>query len=200
MSRSSKIAVVIAALACAPFAAAHAQNQPDPYNPSRFSVEPYLSQMWSKNDVSDEYDTAGGFGVRVMFGHSTASQALSTFFNRARAGAFVSYANNIGDAEASITHYGVQADFPLLAAPSSATTGFFIDPFISLGAGLFHTSADAPGGTNTTSNDFSLIPAVGIQLPITGAIKFRGDLRDAIVFGNSTTNNFIAEGGISIGF
>jgi hypothetical protein len=42
---------------------------------------------------------------------------------------------------------------------------------------------------------------VGVQVPITGEIKFRGDIRDAIVFGEGkTSNNFVLEGGISIGF
>ena len=42
---------------------------------------------------------------------------------------------------------------------------------------------------------------MGVQVPITGELKFRGDIRDAIVFGEGrTTNNFVFEGGISIGF
>jgi hypothetical protein len=202
MSRLSNLAVGILAVTAAPFAAAQAQETADPYNPSRFTVEPYLSQSWTKNDVTDEYDGAGGFGVRVMFGHADASQIASSFFNRARTGAFVTYANNIGDLEASQAHYGVQIDFPLLVAPATATGPLAFDPFVSLGAGIFHTSVDNPldNGTNITSNDFALTPAIGIIVPITGEIKFRGDLRDAVLFGDNTTNNFLAEGGISIGF
>jgi hypothetical protein len=37
-------------------------------------------------------------------------------------------------------------------------------------------------------------------VPLTGAIKFRGDIRDVIVFGDERTNNFVFEGGISVGF
>ena len=196
MSRLSKIAFGVAALLSAPVLAANAQSTADPYNPSRFTVEPYLSQAWTKNDVTDKYNGTGGFGARVMFGHSTASNALSTIFNRARAGAFVTYAQ--GDADVKQYHYGVQGDFPLLAAPGAA--GFPLDPFVSLGLGIIHTTIPFGPGTNLTSNDFALTPAIGTLIPITGEIKFRGDLRDAIVFGDNTTNNFIAEGGISIGF
>jgi len=196
MSRFSTIALGAAALLCAP-TLAHAQAAPsDPYNASRFSVEPYLSETWTKNDVTDKRNGTGGFGVRVMFGQSSASRALSTLFNRARAGAFVTYAS--GDNSLKQYNYGVQGDFPLFATPAGA--GFRLDPFVSLGIGAIHSSVDAGSGTNITSNDFALTPAVGTLIPIAGAVKFRGDLRDAILFGNSTTNNFIAEGGISIGF
>lgn len=201
MSRLSNLALgVVLAAAAAPFAAAQAQDAPDPYNPARFTVEPYLSQSWTKNDVTDEYDGAGGFGVRALFGHSDPAKALSTFFDRSLFGAYLTYANNIGDADASQLHYGVEADFPLFAAPRTPNTGFRIDPFVSIGAGILHSSVDLGNGTNLTSNDFTLTPAIGTFLPITGEIKFRGDLRDAIAFGDNTTNNFIAEGGISIGF
>ena len=91
-----------------------------------------------------------------------------------------------------------RGDFPLFVTP--ATAGFYLDPFLSLAIGGIHTSVDAGGGTNLTSNDFALTPAIGTLIPITGEIKFRGDLRDAITFGDKTRNNFIAEGGISIGF
>jgi hypothetical protein len=199
MSRSSKLILGAIALASTPVVAL-AQQAADPYNPSRFQVEPYLSQSWAKSDATDKYEGLGGFGVRVIFGHSTASDVVSTFFNRAQAGAYLTYSS--GDNSAKLFHYGVEADFPLLAAPRVADPGFRIDPFIGVGLGIFHTSVDNPGnpGTNITSNDFAFVPAAGILLPITGEIKVRGDLRDAIVFGDKTTNNFTLEGGISIGF
>lgn len=201
MSRLSTIALGVLALSGAPLAAAHAQsNVADPYNPARFTVEPYLSHTWLDTDVGDR-EGLGGFGARVMFGHSSASNALSTVFNRARVGAFLTYHAEQKDFNLSAIHYGVEADFPLLAAPRDAGTPLMLDPFVSLGAGIFHTSVDAGEGTNLTSNDFALTPAAGILIPITGEIKFRGDLRDAIVFGQgSTSNNFVLEGGISIGF
>ena len=198
MTRLSNFALAALALTAAPAAAA-AQDVADPYNPSRFTVEPYLSHTWLDTDAGD--DNLGGFGVRVMFGRAQASRIASTFFNRARTGAFFTYNSEQGDANLKAYHVGVQADFPLLAAPADATGPLRFDPFLSLGAGIFNTSGPGQNaGTRDSSNDFALTPAAGVLIPITGEIKFRGDLRDAVVFGEKTTNNFIVEGGISIGF
>ncbi len=199
MSRLSKIALSALALAVAPVAVARAQDTADPYNPSRFTVEPYLSQTWVESDLSDDRDALGGFGVRVMFGRADASQIVSSLVQRARAGAFFTYNAEQKD-DISSYHIGGELDFPLFSAPRDANTPLRLDPFVSLGAGIFHVARNIGGGVERSTNDFALTPAIGILLPITGEIKFRGDLRDAIVFGDKTYNNFGAEGGISIGF
>ena len=201
MSRLSNVALGVLALSAAPLAA-HAQDVADPYNPSRFAVEPYLSHMFLETDANSDREGQGGFGVRVMFGQAQASQTLSTFFNRARAGGYFTFNSEQGDAELKSIHYGVQADFPLFAAPRDPNAGFRIDPFLSLGAGILNASIPSgTAGTRESSNDFTLTPAIGTLLPITGEIKFRGDIRDVILFGEGrTSNNFVFEGGISIGF
>lgn len=187
-----------AALLAAPLGVARAQSQSNMNGtPSRYTLELYLAEYRLKTDASNGSMGAGGVGARMMFGHSDATKVVSTFFNRARAGAYATYTGKQGNDDVSSWQIGGQADFPLLAVPMS-----HLDPFVSLGAGIFHSSRNNPiqSGTNITSNDFALTPAIGTLVPITGSIAFRGDLRDAIVFGNSTTNNFGAEGGISIGF
>lgn len=201
MSRLSTIALGVA-LISAPVLTARAQDVADPYNPSRFTVEGYLSHMFLESDANEDRESQGGFGARVMFGRADASQALSTIFNRARAGAYLTYNAEQGNAEVKSIHYGVQADFPLFAAPRDPNAGFRIDPFVSLGAGVLNSSVPSgTRGTRESSNDFTLTPAIGTLLPITGEIKFRGDIRDVILFGEgSTSNNFVFEGGISIGF
>ncbi|HET7456232.1 MAG TPA: hypothetical protein VFJ74_01170 [Gemmatimonadaceae bacterium] len=200
MTRLSKLyaATAAAAVFAAPLATAHAQEATTTTAPaSRFAVELYLAQYSVETEASSRTGL-GGFGARVMFGHSDATNVLRTFFNRARAGAFITYTAKQKENDVATTHVGAQADFPLLATPMNG----YLDPFVSLGAGVFHASTTGSvAGTNTTSNDFALTPAVGTLIPITGAISFRGDLRDVVIFGqNKTTNNFLAEGGISIGF
>lgn len=201
MSRLSNVALTALALAVAPAAAA-AQDVADPYNPSRFVIEPYLSHMFLETDANSDRESQGGFGVRVMFGQAQASRAVSTFFNRARVGGYATYNAEQGDQELKSIHYGVQADFPLLAAPADATGPLRFDPFLSLGAGILNASVPSgTSGTRVSSNDFTLTPAAGVQVPITGEIKFRGDIRDVVLFGEGrTSNNFVFEGGISIGF
>lgn len=199
----SAAAAALTLATLAPLATAHAQTTNDTMRPSRFSVEPYLAEYSFDNGGNNGGRTGiGGFGARVMFGHSDATKALSTFFNRARAGAYLTYTSE--QKNYSTTNIGVQGDFPIFAAP---TYGGWLDPFVSLRAGVFHTAINRavfgnslPPGFNPTQNKFALTPAVGTLIPITGSIKFRGDLGDVVVFGDNTTQNFVAEGGISIGF
>ena len=194
-----------AALVAAPLGMAHAQSTETDMNgtPSRFALELYLAQYSVDNPAPGEGRTGvGGVGARMMFGNADATKVVSTFFNRARAGIFATYTAEKDFV--STWHIGGQADFPLFAAP---VANGFLDPFVSLGAGIFRATIDndafggnVPSGFDASSNDFALTPAIGTLIPITGAIKFRGDLRDVITFDNGTTNNFVAEGGISIGF
>ena len=187
-----------AALVAAPLSAAHAQAESNMNgSPSRFALELYLAQYRIKTDASNGSNGAGGVGARLMFGHSDATKVVSTFFQRARAGVYGTYMGEQGNDDVSSWQLGGQLDFPLLATPMR-----YMDPFVSLAAGVLHTSRNntQQSGTSVTSSDFALTPAVGALFPITGSIAFRGDLRDAIVFGNSTTNNYGIEGGISVRF
>ena len=198
-ARLLSLVTAAAALVAAPVSVAQAQVETNMNgSPSRYSLELYLSQQWANSDATDGSDGIGGIGGRMMFGRGDATRALSTFFSRARAGVFATYFAKQGGSDLSAFHVGGQADFPLFAVPINGR----FDPFLSLGAGVFHTRVDGPvSGTNITSNDFALTPAAGILIPISGAISFRGDLRDAIVFGQGdTSNNFVLEGGISVGF
>lgn len=195
-ARSFALCAAVAFLA-APLAAAHAQGDNMNGTPSRFTLEGYLAQYWLDTDASNGSNAAGGVGVRLMLGHSDATKVASSLFNRARAGAYFTYTGEQGDDDVTSWQLGGQFDFPLLVRPMS-----YLDPFLSLGAGVLHSSRNNPdvSGTSVSSSDFALIPAIGTLIPITGSIGFRGDLLDTIVFGNSTTNNFGIQGGINIGF
>ena len=76
-----------------------------------------------------------------------------------------------------------------------------VDPFVSVGLGVFHASAPSGrAGTKLTSNDFAFTPGAGVRIPFFSGIGARGDVRLPIVFGNSTSMNFAVEGGIYISF
>ena len=194
-ARLFSICTAAAALAAAPLGVAHAQYDTNMNGaPSKYTFELYLAQ-YSFEGGNDGRTGIGGIGGRVMFGRGDATKVVSTFFNRARAGVFAVYTAEQKDI--TTFHVGGQADFPLFAAP---VANGFLDPFVSLGAGLFRQSVDVIGADNS-SNNFALTPAVGTLIPLTGAIKFRGDIRDAIVFNDgNASNNWLFEGGISIGF
>jgi hypothetical protein len=199
MSQTRRIALLASAFAL--FAApTRAQAQDDTMGPSRVSVEGFLAQYMFDNPGGDR-ENIGGVGARLMFGRGDVTGTLNNFFNRAKAGVFLVYT---AEQEAVSTfHFGGQADFPIFAAPVASG---YLDPFFSLGLGGFRTKIDVPSGTgvpegfSATSTDFAFTPAIGTLIPLTGAIKFRGDIRDVIVFGDETTNNFVFEGGISVGF
>jgi len=185
-----------AALVAAPLGAAQAQYDTNMNGaPSKYTLELYLAQYSFDAGAGNDRTGIGGVGARMMFGRGDATKVVSTFFNRARAGVFATYTAEQKDI--TTWHIGGQADFPLFAAPIA---NGYLDPFVSLGAGLFRSSIDVIGADNTTNN-FALTPAVGTLFPLTGAIKFRGDIRDAIVFNDGdASNNWVFEGGISIGF
>jgi len=178
-----------------------AQDPVDPtlQGPSRVALEGFLAQY--SFDAGEDRVGIGGIGLRAMVGRGAVPGALTTFFNRARAGVFVVYTADQDENNVSTFHYGAQAEVPLFAAP---VANGFLDPFVSLSAGLFRASADAPAGSgaeDVSSTDFALSPGVGTMIPLFGAVAIRGDIRDVIIFGDpDTTNNFVFEGGISIGF
>lgn len=174
----------------APIAVVAQDAGPQPY---RFTIEGYLSQMSLDSDASKRTGL-GGFGARVMFNRSEVARAARTFFDRASAGAYWTYAKKGGT---SFNHIGGEVDVSLLP---TAINGV-IDPFVSLGLGAFRASAPSGiSGTKLTSTDLSLTPGAGIRIPFFSGIGARGDLRLPVVFGNSTSVNFVAEGGIYLSF
>jgi len=198
MLHARRIAALAGALTlfAIPAAQAAAQDQPMGIRPTRFTAEVYLAQYSLDNAGADgDREGLGGFGGRLMFNRSTASDALRTFFTRASGGVFATYTNQD---DFSTLHYGVQGDVALFPAPVARG---FLDPFISLGVGAFRTSSDFTGGEGSVVNtDFAITPAAGTRIPFFSGISFRGDLRAPIIFGESTTVNFVAEGGLSLSF
>ena len=185
-----------AALFMIPADQAAAQDQPLGIRPTRFTAQVYLAQYSLDNAAADGGRAGvGGFGGRLMFNRSTAANALRTFFTRASGGVFATYTNQD---DVSTLHYGVQGDVALFPAPVARG---WLDPFISVGLGGFRTSVNNPlGEGNIVNTDLALTPAAGTRIPLFSGISFRGDLRAPIIFGESTTVNFVAEGGLSLSF
>jgi hypothetical protein len=198
MPNVRKVAALAGALTLltVPVSQAAAQDQPLGIRPTRFTAEVYLAQYSLDNAGADGGRAGlGGFGGRLMFNRSAASDALRTFFTRASGGVFATYTTQD---ESSTLHYGVQGDVALFPAPVARG---FLDPFVSLGVGGFRSSANNPLGEGSVVNtDFAITPAAGTRVPLFSGISFRGDLRAPIIFGESTSVNFVAEGGLSLSF
>lgn len=185
-------------LAGAPVSAAIAQDSPAGVRPSRFTLSGHLANYWfDAGDVRDgDRASVGGYGVRLMFNRSDASEIARSFFDRASAGAFATFtARQDG---VTTQHIGGQLDVALFPAPVARG---FLDPFVSLGAGILRSDPE-DNAVQGPSSDFAITPAAGTRLPfLGGSIGFRGDLRAPIVFSDGDTRvNFLIEGGIYISF
>jgi hypothetical protein len=183
------------ALGAAPLATAAAQDTPAGVRPYRFTAEGYLANYFAYDrGPGGDRAAVGGYGVRVMFNRSDVANAARTFFERASAGVFATFtAEQDG---VSTQHIGGQVDVPLFAAPIARG---FLDPFVSLGAGVLRSSYDAPNVPSST--DFAVTPAAGTRIPFFSGIGFRGDIRAPLVFSDGDARiQWLAEGGIYISF
>lgn len=87
----------------------------------------------------------------------------------------------------STVHYGGELDIHTTDVPY----GGFIDPFITLGAGVMRTKTGAVNDFSLPAqkvNKFALTPGVGIRIPLLNHLQARADARDVIVF--SDPNGF----------
>jgi hypothetical protein len=191
--------LVAALLAAVPQGVARAQDTPVGVRPYRFTVEGFLAQSYLNDElVGGDKNTFGGYGVRVLFNRSTPANALRTVADRASVGGFLSASSGQGALDVATLHYGVQADVSIL--PRAAFRGT-LDPFVSLGVGAFRTTFGPRSGSGDIKNtDLAVTPAIGTRLSLLQGFGLRGDLRAPIVFGNSTTVNAVAEGGVFISF
>jgi len=119
---------------------------------------------------------------------------------------YLSYFPDVGSEEGSIEgsnntsilHYGVQHDAFFFRRP----LGGIIDPFLSVGAGVFRISAG-----DISDNQFALPVGGGIRIPVPNRFQLRVDVRDAILFGRedaegkkSTAHNLEIQAALGITF
>lgn len=193
MSILRRLATVLGGVASVALAVPAAAQDPN-VQAYRFTVQGYLANYWFDRGVDDRA-SVGGYGARVMFNRSTPAGVARTFFNRSSVGAFATFTAKQDNV--STQNLGVELDVPLLP---TAIAGGRLDPFVSLGAGVLRSKAEA-AGRSVTSTDFAITPAAGTRIPFFSGIGFRGDLRLPIVFSDGDTRlHFLAEGGIYVSF
>lgn len=184
-------ALVGAGLLAVPLAHSAAQESPVEVRPYRFTVEPYLANYWlDRGEAAGSRASVGGYGVRLMFNRSDVAKVARSFFDRASAGVYGTFTTKQN--LVSTQNLGGEVDVALFNAPIARG---FLDPFVSLGGGIYRIS----GGGDSKTN-FVLTPAAGTRIPLVSGVGFRGDLRAPIVFGSDTQLNFLAEGGVYFSF
>ena len=179
--------LVAATLVAAPAAA---QDTPQGIRPYRFTVEPFLTQLWLDDGVGDR-ETVGGLGARVLFNRSDAAEVTRSLFGRASTGAYLAYTGEQGGV--STLQVGVLAQSSLLAGPAARGV---LDPMVSLGIGAFRIDRDGVGA----ETDLAVTPGIGTRLRIFEGFGLRGDVRVPISFGTNTRAHPTAEGGLYFSF
>jgi len=188
---------VAVAVAAALPATAGAQRQLE----QRHTVEVYAAQYALQSGFGIAKKDIGGFGLRYEFERFDPERPGRTLFDRTRGGVFATYTAKQGSPDATTLHVGVQTDASMLPRPFLGA----VDPFISFGIGLFHTSQASVIPTTSQAKrisrtDFAFTPAVGTRHGVVNRAGVRLDLRPPFVFGLSTTANFVAEGGLYVSF
>jgi hypothetical protein len=166
------------------------------------TVEAYAARYSLHAQLGSGRQDLDGFGLRLQFDRFDPERPGRTLFDRTRGGVFATYTAKQGTPNISTLHVGVQTDASVLPRPLAGV----LDPFISFGIGLLHTSQETLVATTTsqghriTRTDFAFTPAVGTRLGVVNRVGARVDLRAPFVFGASTTANFVAEGGLYVSF
>ncbi|MBV9881330.1 MAG: hypothetical protein JO180_12575 [Gemmatirosa sp.] len=193
-------AVALAVSSAASVSSVRAQG-PAPDAPTfRYSVEGYLAQYALDDKTNSNSQSIGGFGLRLMAYRGASAAGGRGALDRASTSVFATFTPDQGTPKGNSIHVGAAIDVPFFRAP----LGGVLDPFASVGLGVFHTSRDVPNTTGGSGrlrrSDLALTPGVGTRIPFFNGIGARADLRAPIVFGFQTTANFVAEGGLYVSF
>lgn len=190
MSSFAFRALPAAALLAALAAPAGAQDTSQGTQPYRFTVEPYLTQLWLDDGVGGR-EGVGGVGARLLFNRSEAARAARSLLGRATAGVFVTYTGE--QKGVSTLQAGVLGQSSIL--PDAAARGT-LDPVVSLGVGVFRTDVDGVGA----ESNLAVSPGIGTRLRLLRGLGLRGDLRAPVVFGSDVRVQLAAEGGLYFSF
>ena len=198
-TRLSTLVLPFALVLAAPVA--RAQSATPAAETESSSLEIYAAHSWFDAQGTGSRPTLGGVGGRLMttFGRHNSMTGGGSWFTRSAFGVFATYTAKQNDNQMTTIHYGAQVDAHLLPTPLEHV----LDPFVSLGVGGFRTKVENTGllgGGSVTNTDLAITPALGSHFHLTPNIAIRGDLRDVIIFGDKTTNNYVAEGGLSLSF
>ena len=170
------------------------------------SLEPYYASTWLDLGKDLDREQFSGYGGRLWINLAPFSGPAPNLVGMGAIALYLSYFPDVGSEEGSIEgsndtsilHYGVQHDAFFFRRP----LGGIIDPFLSVGAGVFRISAG-----DISDNQFALPVGGGIRIPVPNRFQLRVDVRDAILFGRedaegkkSTAHNLEIQAALGITF
>ena len=172
------------------------------------SLEPFYSRVEIETGSGSGRTGLNGYGLLFWLNLAPFSGPTGNLVNHTGLGLFTSWSPGHGPQNISTFHFGAEFDIHPINYPIAGS----LDPFISLGLGLFRTRSGFQGSATSprfSSTRFALTPGVGLRIPLANRFQLRGDARDAIVFGNGfgvpsggsrTTHTFEFRGGLGLTF
>ena len=158
---------------------------------TRMSGELYFSELRvPEGDGSLETD---GIGVRVMWKGASVFSSSSLLARRTEYGVYGVFDPKQrlrGDQNLTAVRLGVRGNVRLLETP---LVGWF-DPLVSLGTGLWHSSASGPVTTHSpllsgSVTTWELTPGLGLRVAVGPGMAIQGDLHEALTFSSGVQHS-----------
>jgi hypothetical protein len=165
------------------------------------AAESYLTELRFPADGSRA--TAAGISVRLLW-DATNDELAPGLVRRAEVGMYGMYVPRQNLSGANVLgayRFGVVGDLRLFDSPLAG----MIDPVISIGTGLWHSSGTGPGIRRTqllrpSVTALELAPGVGVRVPFGSGIGLLFDVHDVITSRSGARNNLALGTGLRFRF
>jgi hypothetical protein len=168
---------------------------------SRPALEGFYTQI--RFDANGTALHADGIGAKLMWSPSAFDTTESSFFGRTSLGLYGMYTpaqSFTPGLRFSSVGVGAVAELRPFVSPLASR----IDPFVSVGAGVLHTSVDrtvspAPSPLLDRSRSvFTVAPGVGARVMLTPSAAVQGEVRDLMTFRGDTRHNVAFGAGLRL--
>lgn len=144
------------------------------------AIEPYYERTQLDVGTAASREGLNGFGARLWINF-----APFHFIPNSSIALFGSHAPSQSGRSVSLTTFGAEYDQFFVKRP----LGGIIDPFVTVGGGgtrIQNERSAVFGRVGSAHTYGTLIPGVGVRIPIPNRFELRGDVKDAIIFNTPT--------------